>query len=112
MTMPESTGEYPTQEERKRAEEVVARLNGEVRFDDERMTDEEAVIVMMCAFGVKRSVAADQLSILRGHGGDIIIYGKKSRNVRSETTSDKVDDGPTCEGLGVPGSIPTLKKED
>jgi hypothetical protein len=54
------------------AEAIVARLNGEVRFDDKRMTDEEAEIVMMCAFNVKRSVAADQLSILRGHGTDFL----------------------------------------
>jgi hypothetical protein len=66
-------GEYPTQEERARVTEIVARLGGEVRFDDERMTDEEAVIVFMCACNVKRSVAADELSVMRGHGGDVVF---------------------------------------
>lgn len=94
-------GEYPTQEERTRATEIVARLNGEVRFDDERMTDDEAVIVFMCAFGVKRSVAADELSVMRGHGGDLVF------NPRTKTI-----DGPTCRGFGVPGFIESLKKED
>jgi hypothetical protein len=79
MTMTNPKSEYPTAEERKRAEEVVARLNGEVRFDDQRMTDEEAVIVMMCAFGVKRSVAANELSVMRGHGGDLVFKPKARR---------------------------------
>lgn len=78
--MADPKGEYPTQEERERVTEIVARLGGEVRFDDQRMTDEEAVIVMMCAFGMKRSVAADELSIVRGHGGDLIFNPKPGKD--------------------------------
>jgi hypothetical protein len=72
-------GEYPTQAERERAKAVFVRLGGEVRLDDKRITDEEAVLILMCMFNVPRSVAADDLSILRGHGGDIRIYTESGR---------------------------------
>jgi hypothetical protein len=48
-------------------------------------------------------MAIGHVGLERGHIGSDVIHHPRTK---------MIDDGPTCRGFGVPGFIPTLKKED